>query len=65
MSEPIIFTKKYKELVFDGFLITDEHIDYNSKLIPIKTLWDTASSESVISSNLAKNYLYNQSDQPY
>lgn len=54
MSEPIIFTKKYKESVFDGFLITDEHIDYNSKLIPIKALWDTGSSESVISSNLVR-----------
>lgn len=54
MSDPIVFTKKYKISNFDGLLITDEYIDNNSQLIPIKALWDTGSSESVISSNLVK-----------
>lgn len=54
MADPIVFTKKYKVSTFDGFLITDEHIYHNNKLIPIKAFWDTGSSESVISSNLVK-----------
>lgn len=54
MSDPIVFTKKYKISNFDGFLTTDEHIDHNGKLIPINALWDTGSSESVISSNIVK-----------
>lgn len=54
MTEPIVFTKIYKNSTFDGFLITDEHINYNDRSIPIKALWDTGSSESVISSNLVK-----------
>lgn len=54
MADPIILTKKYKESIFDGFLTTDEHIDYDDKLIPIKALWDTGSSESVISSKLVR-----------
>lgn len=54
MTNPIVFTKKYEVSVFDGFLITDEYIEHKSQLIPIKALWDTGSSESVISSNLIK-----------
>lgn len=54
MNNPIVFTKKYSVLNFDGALITNEHICLNDKLIPIKALWDTGSSESVISSNLVK-----------
>ena len=54
MNDPIVFTKEYKISDFDGFLITDEHIEYNGEQIPIKALWDTGSSESVISSNLVK-----------
>ena len=52
MNDPIVFTKTYKTSNFDGVLITNEHICINDKLIPIKALWDTGSSESVISSNL-------------
>ena len=52
MNDPIVFTKKYNASNFDGALITNEHICLNDKLIPIKALWDTGSSESVISSNL-------------
>lgn len=54
MNDPVVFTKKYKASNFDGTLITNEHIYLNDKLIPIKALWDTGSSESVISSNLVK-----------
>jgi hypothetical protein len=53
MNDLIVFTKKYEVSSFDGFLITDEAIINDNKLIPIKALWDTGSSESVISNNLA------------
>ena len=53
MNDLILFTKKYEVPTFDGFLITDEAIINDNKLIPIKALWDTGSSESVISNNLA------------
>lgn len=53
MNDLILFTKKYEVSTFDGFLITDEAIINDNKLIPIKALWDTGSSESVISNNLA------------
>ena len=53
MNDLIVFTKKYEVSSFDGFLITDEAIINDNILIPIKALWDTGSSESVISNNLA------------
>jgi len=53
MDDPIVFTKKYKASDFNGALITNERICFNGKLIAINALWDTCSSESVISSNLA------------
>ena len=53
MNDLILFTKKHEVSTFDGFLITDEAIINDNKLIPIKALWDTGSSESVISNNLA------------
>lgn len=34
--------------------MTDEHINRNGNSIPVKALWDTESSESVISSELVK-----------
>lgn len=55
MNEPIVITEKYKESEIMGCIITDEHIyqDENN-IIPIKALWDTGSSGTVISSNLVK-----------
>jgi len=54
MIKPIVLTKKFKTSDFDGFLVTDEHIEHNGKLIPINALWDTGSSESVISCKLVR-----------
>lgn len=56
MIEPIVFTKNFEISDFDGLLVTDEYICYNNKLISIKALWDTGSSESVISSELVKKF---------
>jgi len=50
-------SQKYKISDFDGSLITEENICHNDKFIPINALWDTGSSESVISSKLATKFL--------
>lgn len=54
MSEPLIITRKYSETEFNASIMTDEHINRNDNSIPVKALWDTGSSESVISSELVK-----------
>ena len=54
MNEPLVITKKYSEEEFELYIITDEHIICNNNSFPVKALWDTGSSESVISSEIAK-----------
>lgn len=54
MKKPLIITKKYPETDFNACIMTEEHISNDGDLIPIKALWDTGSSESVISSELVK-----------
>ena len=54
MNELLVFTKKYLESEFNGCIITNEHICRGNDIFPVKALWDTGSSESVISSDLAE-----------
>lgn len=55
MNESIVITEKYKESEIIGCIITNEHIYKNdNNIIPIKAMWDTGSSGTVISSDLVK-----------
>ena len=54
MDNTLVITKKYEESNFSGVIKTNENIYYNNTLVPIRALWDTGSSISVISSDLAK-----------
>lgn len=54
MDNTLVITKKYEESNFSGVITTNENIYHNNTLVPIKVLWDTGSSISVISSDLVK-----------
>jgi Aspartyl protease. len=54
MEKSLVFTKIYEESEYNGYIATDEYICYENNKIPVKALWDTGSSDSVISSDLAK-----------
>lgn len=52
--EEFTFTIKYSE--FNGRIITQEHILYNGKPIPVKAAWDTGSTYTCISKEFAENF---------
>ena len=54
MNESLVITKKYHESEIVGCIITNEHIYQGDNTIPIRAMWDTGSSETVISCDLAK-----------
>lgn len=54
MKKSLVFTKIYEESEYNGYIATDEYICCENNKIPVKALWDTGSSDSVISSNLVK-----------
>lgn len=54
MNKPLVFTKRFNESNYRGFITTEESIFHNNRNIPINAIWDTGSSESVISSRLVK-----------
>ena len=55
-----VYTIKYPK--FDGRIISQEHILHNGELIPIKVVWDTGSTYTCISTELAKRLNLSMSD---
>ncbi len=52
IMEEFTFTIKYSD--FNGRIITQEHILYNDKPIPVQALWDTGSTYTCISKEFAE-----------
>ena len=56
MSKSLVITKIYSISEFPSCIRTEENICVLNNNIPIKCLWDTGSSESVLSSDFIKKY---------
>lgn len=56
MNKSLVITKIYPIAEFPSCIITEENICIANHIIPIKGLWDTGSSESVISSDFVMKY---------
>lgn len=56
MSNSLVITKTYLISEFPSCIITEENICIENNNILVRGLWDTGSSESVISSDFVQKY---------